>query len=121
MSVCVYQWWTDRAHLESAAELVAALIAAAEVRFKLTNTWRFFEAGPGRLALVTATLGVALLAVVDSDLTAVADLVGVVAAVAAAADFLSAVLAAGFVSFEESSAVGPFDSSLTSFSLFFSL
>lgn len=67
------------------------------------------------MALIT--LAIALLAVVDSALTAVADFVGVFVG---AAGFLSGVLAAGLVSFADSSAL-PLDSSLTSFSLFFSL
>jgi len=91
---------------------VAALIAAAEVRFKLTESWRFVDAGPGRLALVLVALGVDFLATGVSCLLAAADLVGV-------AGFLSVVLeGVALVSLRLSSAL-PLASSLLD--LFFSL
>lgn len=105
-----------RAHLASLAVLVAALMAAADVRFRLTKTWRFVDAGPGLLALVAldAALGVAFFAAgVSCLLATVADLVGEVTS------FLSAGCFAAPESFFSSSLSSA--SSLTSLALFFSL
>lgn len=99
--------------MASLAVLVAALMAAAEVRFKLTKTWRFVDAGPGRLALFAdvAALGVAFFTADVSCLPAPAALVGEVAT------FLSAGCLAA-PDLDSSLSVG---SSFTSLSLFFSL
>lgn len=104
-----------RAHLASLAVLVAALMAAADVRFRLTKTWRFVDAGPGLLALVAlAVLGVAFFATgVSCLLPTAADLVGEVTS------FLSAGCFAAPESFFSSSLSS--GSSLTSLALFFSL
>lgn len=105
-----------RAHLASLAVLVAALMAAADVRFRLTKTWRFVDAGPGLLALVAlvAALDVAFFAAgVSCLLATVADLLGEVTS------FLSAGCFAAPESFFSSSLSS--GSSLTSLALFFSL
>lgn len=105
--------------MASLAVLVAALMAAAEVRFKLTKTWRFVDAGPGRLALladVVAALGVAFFAAGVSCLAAPAAAV-VAALVGEVATFLSAGCLAA-PDLDSSLSAG---SSFTSFSLFFSL
>lgn len=101
--------------MASLAVLVAALMAAAEVRFKLTKTWRFVDAGPGRLALFAdvAALGVAFFTAEVSCLPAPA----VAALVGEVATFLSAGCLAA-PDLDSSLSVG---SSFTSFSLFFSL
>lgn len=89
-------------------------MAAAEVRFKLTKTWRFVDAGPGRLALFAdvAALGVAFFTADVSCLP-----VPAAALVGEVATFLSAGCLAA-PDLDSSLSVG---SSFTSFSLFFSL
>jgi len=95
--------------------LVAALMVAAEVRFTLTKTLRFVEAGPG-LAALAAGLGVAFLA--GCLAAAVVLTVGVAGA---ATGFFSGDLDTGALSLAAPSSSSPFASSLASLSLFFSL
>lgn len=117
--VCCCTWSMGRrAYLASLAVLVAALMAAADVRFKLTKTWRFVDAGPGRLALLAlvVALGVDFFATgVSCLIAAVPNLVG------GATSFLSVgcFAAPDFESFFSSSLSS--GASLTSLTLFFSL